>query len=612
MKKLLLLIIALLFLTPALLATATTETMPENANNSPAFDADTDNWSNWFDTDNFQPFDNSWAARRDIATAILVMGREPNLLTQNGNVPTNFAFADVPRSSFAFPSISWAAQRGWISHSASARFRPDDHITREEAIAMLVNSHPTTLPETGDLSRFSDQHLISAWARPFISRAVGAGWISGYPDGTFRPQGQITRANMIAVVRNATSRTVVIPGLFGITWQPHGGTAVDWWQRFGGHAIGPLPTTTRGTSPFIGWYRNNAKITQNTTQSQQNVTHSARWTITVTWNANGGTVSPTSRQQSSDAPVGTLPTPRRTNHTLRGWYTAQNGGTRISENHWTPHNNVTYWARWNVTITWDGNGGTSPAQWTDRAPGATLGTLPTTRRDGWEFLGWFTAAGSRIDANTIIPNNHVTYHARWQQVFRMDYNILVNTGFSTATAQGYVNQVAPAFLNTFQIQLVRQNTSTVTALNQRAGCNRQSSQGCAHHSIVPQLDCGPNASCRNAHHRSGGHFLRVNQGNRTRANFKFVNYRLCFLWEDGSGRHDDVYGLAFILGDTMIVTSQTNHPNAVTAHEISHLFGATDGGCNPTQHCVMRIGATEHNLWCNVHRDQILAGRHNR
>ena len=68
---------------------------------------------------------------------------------------------------------------------------------------------------------------------------------------------------------------------------------------------------------------------------------------TVTWNANGGSVSPTTTTKQYGTALGTLPTPTYAGHNFGGWYTAASGGTQISATT-TVTNDVTYYAHWTV------------------------------------------------------------------------------------------------------------------------------------------------------------------------------------------------------------------------------------------------------------------------
>jgi len=65
---------------------------------------------------------------------------------------------------------------------------------------------------------------------------------------------------------------------------------------------------------------------------------------TVYWNANGGSVSPTSSPNlTPDNPL-TPPTPTRSGHAFCGWFTTSSGGTKIPA--YVPHNDTTYYALW--------------------------------------------------------------------------------------------------------------------------------------------------------------------------------------------------------------------------------------------------------------------------
>ena len=68
--------------------------------------------------------------------------------------------------------------------------------------------------------------------------------------------------------------------------------------------------------------------------------------MTITLDANGGTVTPSSITRNFGDRVGALPTPTRANYNFVGWYTAATGGTRITAATIVPANNVTYFARW--------------------------------------------------------------------------------------------------------------------------------------------------------------------------------------------------------------------------------------------------------------------------
>lgn len=145
---------------------------------------------------------------------------------------------------------------------------------------------------------------------------------------------------------------------------------------------------------------------------------------TVTWNANGGTVSPASVSKTHGSTLGTLPTPTRADtaeysYTFAGWFTAASGGTQISSTT-TVTGNVTYYAHWTATkrsytATFNGNGGSTPSPSSiTKEYNTALGTLPTCSRTGYTFLGWYTASsgGTKISTTTVVTKD-ITYYAQW-------------------------------------------------------------------------------------------------------------------------------------------------------------------------------------------------------
>jgi uncharacterized repeat protein (TIGR02543 family) len=69
---------------------------------------------------------------------------------------------------------------------------------------------------------------------------------------------------------------------------------------------------------------------------------------TITFNAAGGTVTPSSKQVNSGDPAGDLPTPTRTNYTFGGWYTAQNGGGTVFTSVTPVTGNIIVYAKWTI------------------------------------------------------------------------------------------------------------------------------------------------------------------------------------------------------------------------------------------------------------------------
>jgi len=160
--------------------------------------------------------------------------------------------------------------------------------------------------------------------------------------------------------------------------------------------------------------------------------------LTVTWNPNGGN-TPNPRHSTGpsgttiNASQGRLATVTRSNHSFAGWWTtsALTGGTQINGNTQIT-TNVTYWARWNSTVSFASNGGSavSPRTVGSGRVFSTSGTIPTSTRSGFSLDGWFNSGGTRLATGTTI-NGNITYTARWlalQPVMRSQFNNTITEG----------------------------------------------------------------------------------------------------------------------------------------------------------------------------------------
>jgi hypothetical protein len=102
--------------------------------------------------------------------------------------------------------IASAAARGLVSGYANNRFGPDDPITREQMAAMIVRAAAPGDTNTTESLLFLDEENISPWARSAVAQAFACGLISGYPDNTFKPRGNTTRAEAAEVIIRSLSR----------------------------------------------------------------------------------------------------------------------------------------------------------------------------------------------------------------------------------------------------------------------------------------------------------------------------------------------------------------------------------------------------------------------
>jgi hypothetical protein len=103
---------------------------------------------------------------------------------------------------WASSAIKKAVALGIVNGYPDGTFRPDEGVTRAEFTSMLMNGlKPAT---EGSPLTFQDKNKIGAWAVQSVEKAVKLGVISGYKDGTFRPNANITHAEMISMVVRAS------------------------------------------------------------------------------------------------------------------------------------------------------------------------------------------------------------------------------------------------------------------------------------------------------------------------------------------------------------------------------------------------------------------------
>ena len=102
---------------------------------------------------------------------------------------------------WAESDIKRAAEQRIVSGYPDGTFKPDDPVTRAEFTVMLVST--LKLAGEGEDLAFTDNEQIGAWAKQAAVRAVQAGIVSGYEDGSFRPSARITRAEMAVMIARA-------------------------------------------------------------------------------------------------------------------------------------------------------------------------------------------------------------------------------------------------------------------------------------------------------------------------------------------------------------------------------------------------------------------------
>ena len=212
---------------------------------------------------------------------------------------------------------------------------------------------------------------------------------------------------------------------------------VGWYSDVAAtHELSMIVVPTRRSYAFGGYYTGENGTGDMVVNSVGNIvapankfaehkTLYAKWRLiayTVTFNGNGGSVSPINKTVIYQTAYGTLPTPARAGYTFQGWYTQASGGSKIvSTSEVLITSNQTLYAQWKANtynVIFNPNGGTVSPTSKTVIYNSTYGVLPTPVRSGYEFVGWYTqtSGGSQIVASTSVRiTANQTLYARWQQ-----------------------------------------------------------------------------------------------------------------------------------------------------------------------------------------------------
>ena len=134
------------------------------------------------------------------------------------------SFSDVPTNSAYFTAVEYLKSHN-IASGANGKFRPDAGVTRAELLKMAFIASGRTL-SADIVPHFSDVELDSPFIA-YINTAREMGAVSGFPDGTFRPDAGVTRAEALKIVLSILSVSL------GVTTSPYSDVAIsDWVAKY--------------------------------------------------------------------------------------------------------------------------------------------------------------------------------------------------------------------------------------------------------------------------------------------------------------------------------------------------------------------------------------------
>ena len=121
--------------------------------------------------------------------------------TRDANSTKSNSYSDAAAGAWYNHAVSTLSAMGIVKGDSNGKFNPNAPITRAEFAAIAARFDDKANTTTAD---FSD--IASHWAKNEISAASNNGWITGYPDGTFRPDNKITRAEAMTLVNRVLKR----------------------------------------------------------------------------------------------------------------------------------------------------------------------------------------------------------------------------------------------------------------------------------------------------------------------------------------------------------------------------------------------------------------------
>ncbi|MBR3619974.1 MAG: InlB B-repeat-containing protein, partial [Clostridia bacterium] len=194
--------------------------------------------------------------------------------------------------------------------------------------------------------------------------------------------------------------------IYSVTFDANGGTGTlpkSFTKEYGESVtIGTAKPVRKGYT-FVCWNTNSYGTGTDFKPGDNYITNAsatlyAKWEANqylVSFNANGGTVKPTSKKFTYDSPYGELPIPEKTGYRFIGWYTSSTGNEAIlSTDIVTITSTTTFYARWEVqtyTIAYDANGGTNAPSTQIKTYGKfIIISSVQPKRTGFIFKNWNT------------------------------------------------------------------------------------------------------------------------------------------------------------------------------------------------------------------------------
>ena len=111
-------------------------------------------------------------------------------------------YTDVAQADWYYDIVVAAATAGYIQGYPDGSMKPNNPISRQE-VTVILSKITNTPQNPSAIYRFTDANAMADWAKGFVGAAVVEGYMGGYPDGSFKPTNNITRAEAVVTLSKA-------------------------------------------------------------------------------------------------------------------------------------------------------------------------------------------------------------------------------------------------------------------------------------------------------------------------------------------------------------------------------------------------------------------------
>ena len=344
--------------------------------------------------------------------------------TVNGqsSVTTSVTSGSVASAPSYTPTKTGHTFKGWYTAASGGSLYSSVSVTSARTFyAQFTPAVYTITWNLGDgRTTTTSQTYGTALTLPATPTRAGYTFVGWYTSST--GGSQVTSSTTYTTAGATTYYARWTSNAYTITWNLGDGRTETTSQTYGAKLVLPEDPSRSGYT-FAGWYTSSTggtQVTGNTIyQTQGPSTYYARWearSYAITWDLGGGKTETT--QQIYGEPL-TLPSdPVKDEYTLDGWYTAETGGTEVTEDTvYTADGPSTYYARWtkvqafSVTVPAvlplamgeDGRVHTSEASIINHSTGAVrVSSITAATKNGWKLVSWDTdMAREKVDTRLI-------------------------------------------------------------------------------------------------------------------------------------------------------------------------------------------------------------------